>query len=92
MGRSHACPTTRSCGPPAGLTGRGDPGDSADVSREQVRLYTGTKSRSHPEYYALWDGKRATDHRECGARACLRRAFNLHVKFVRTMFDIYTSR
>ena len=46
--------------------------------------------KEHPEYYALWNGKRATDHRECGA-PCLSSegVFQEHLKYARAVFDHY---
>jgi hypothetical protein len=44
--------------------------------------------KAHPEYYALWAGKRATDHRECGAPCLSSEGFHAaHLKFARAMFD-----
>lgn len=45
---------------------------------------------AHPEYYALWDGKRAVDHRECGA-PCLSSEglYRQHMQYARTLFDHY---
>ena len=46
--------------------------------------------KAHPEYYALWAGKRATDHRECGAPCLSSEGFHTeHLKFARAMFDHY---
>ena len=44
---------------------------------------------SHPEWYALWDGKRATDHSYSGA-PCLSSEglFARHLKFARMMLDL----
>ena len=49
--------------------------------REEMR-------KAHPEYYALWHGKRATDHKNFGA-PCLSspELFKLHVKYARALFD-----
>lgn len=43
---------------------------------------------SHPEWYALWNGKRATDHSYSGA-PCLSNPelFDRHVRFARMIFD-----
>lgn len=44
--------------------------------------------KAHPEYYAIWRGKRATDHKDSGA-PCLSSEglFQRHVKYVRAVFD-----
>ena len=44
--------------------------------------------KAHPEYYAIWNGKRATDHKDSGA-PCLSspELFKLHVKYARAVFD-----
>jgi hypothetical protein len=46
--------------------------------------------KAHPEYYALWNGRRATDHRECGA-PCLSSEglFKLHMQYARAVLDHY---
>ncbi len=46
--------------------------------------------QAHPEYYALWDGKRQTDYGKYGA-PCLSAEglFEENVRFVRAVFDIY---
>lgn len=43
---------------------------------------------ARPEYYAIWNGKRATDHKDSGA-PCLSspELFKLHVKYARAVFD-----
>lgn len=48
--------------------------------------------KAHPEYYALWNGRRATDHRECGA-PCLSSEglFKLHMQYARAVFDHYNE-
>ncbi|MBM4048682.1 MAG: DUF4838 domain-containing protein, partial [Planctomycetes bacterium] len=53
-------------------------------SREEVK-------KAHPEYYALWGGKRATVHLGNYGAPCLssQGLFEQNVKFVRAMFDIY---
>lgn len=44
--------------------------------------------KAYPKMYALWGGRRATDHRECGA-PCLSSAlfYEKHLKFARAVFD-----
>ena len=46
--------------------------------------------KAHPEYYALWGGRRATEHMGGGA-PCLSSEglFQSNVKFARAVFDIY---
>jgi hypothetical protein len=53
------------------------------TTREEIK-------QAHPDYYALWNGRRATDHRECGA-PCLSSdgLFDLHLRYVRAVFDHY---
>lgn len=48
---------------------------------------------AHPEYYALWNGKRATEHDRWGA-PCLSSEglFNETVKYVRAQYDIYDAK
>jgi len=55
-------------------------------AREEVK-------RAHPEYYALWGGKRATEHLGNYGAACLSSEglFEQNVKFVRAMFDHYNE-
>jgi hypothetical protein len=45
--------------------------------------------KAHPDWYALWGGKRATDHSYSGA-PCLSSEglFQQHLKFARMMFDV----
>jgi hypothetical protein len=46
--------------------------------------------QAHPEYYAIWDGKRATDHKEAGAPClCCEELFEKHLKYARAVFDHY---
>jgi len=43
---------------------------------------------AHPEYYAVWNGKRATDHKDSGAPCLSSQAlFDLHIKYARAVFD-----
>ena len=54
-------------------------------------VYTRPETKAaHPEYYALWRGKRATDHRECGA-PCLSSTglFDQHLKYAQAIFSHY---
>mgnify|MGYP000990791542 CR=1 FL=1 len=48
---------------------------------------------AHPEYYAIWGGKRAVNHKDSGA-PCLssEEVFQLHVKYVRAVFDRFGER
>jgi hypothetical protein len=49
--------------------------------------------QAHPEYYALWNGKRATDHDRWGA-PCLSSPglFEETVRYVRAQYDIYDAK
>lgn len=54
-------------------------------------VYTRPETKAaHPEYYALWRGKRAIDHRECGA-PCLSSEglFDQHLKYSQAIFRHY---
>lgn len=66
------------------VRGHGEPGHgmSAVTTRPETK-------QAHPEYYALWNGKRATAH--YGGAQCLSSPglFEQNVKYVRAMFDIY---
>ena len=59
-------------------------GTMAVHSREEVK-------RAHPEYYALWGGKRATVHLGNYGAGCLSSPglFEQNVKYVRFLFDHY---
>jgi Domain of unknown function (DUF4838)/Carbohydrate family 9 binding domain-like len=59
-------------------------GSMAVHSREEVK-------KAHPEYYALWRGKRATVHQGNYGAGCLssQGLFEQNVKYVRFMFDHY---
>lgn len=48
--------------------------------------------QNHPEFYALWGGKRATIHRECGA-PCLSSEglFQEHLKYAEAVFNHYNE-
>lgn len=58
-------------------------GLSAVLARDEMK-------RDHPDYYALWDGKRQIDYNTSGA-PCLSSEglFQEHVRYVRAMFDLY---
>ena len=49
--------------------------------------------RAHPEYYAMWGGKRATEHLGNYGAACLSSTglFGQNVKYVRALYDIYDA-
>ena len=53
-------------------------------SRDEVK-------QAHPEYFALWGGKRATEHHGSGGAPCLSSEglFEQNVKLVRALYDIY---
>lgn len=64
------------------IIGHGEPGHGirSVTSREETQ-------RAHPEYYALWDGKRMTaENKPCLSSEGL---FQENVRYVRAMFDIY---
>jgi hypothetical protein len=58
-------------------------GIQAVLGREEMK-------REHPEYYALWGGKRQTDYNGAGA-PCLSAEGLLqeHVRYIRAMFDLF---
>lgn len=46
--------------------------------------------KAHPEFYALWDGMRATDHRGTGAPSLGAPGLKeMHLKYARAVFDHY---
>jgi hypothetical protein len=53
-------------------------------SRDEVK-------QAHPEFFALWGGKRATEHHGGGGAPCLSSEglFEQNVKLVRALYDIY---
>jgi hypothetical protein len=55
-----------------------------------VVIMRGEMKQAHPDYYAFWNGKRATDHDGYGS-PCLSSEglFDENVKFVRAMLDVY---
>jgi len=65
------------------ITGWGPPGHGIDFvhRRDEVK-------QAHPEYYAIWGGKRMTDH---AGKPCLSHEglFQANVKYLRAMFDTY---